>query len=408
MAGDRIVIAGTGLAALRSAERLRELGFVGEIVLVGSEATMPYYRPALSKQFLGGQMTERDLKIEQLEDLDLVWRVGTQIQGLNLKERHLLLPGGERLPFDGLVIATGAEARRIDGGQHADPRITPIRTFDDVARLRLHLRNDRLGVAVLGTGVLGCEAASTLVHMGRRVTMIGRDSAVMRNVIGDELAARLTRVHEDNGVTLALRNTVRQWVLNPDSIELVLTDGRRITVGVVVVAAGTVPAVEWLRSSGLPLDDGVVCEPTCHVVGTEDVVAAGDVARWANMRYDDVPRRIEQWMNATEMGRAAAHNLLAGRAQAAPYLPLISFWSEQHGVRLHAAGLPPLGSEVVPLPTPASAPLMSYRRDGRVVGVVGLNCSGEVLRQAELLLRDVPKLRWQRSELAASKEREAV
>lgn len=388
MAGDQIVIAGTGLAALRTAERLRELGFVGDITLVGNETSKPYYRPGLSKQLLGGEMSEKDLEIAPFDDLDLVWRLGTQIQGLNTKERFVQLPGGERLQFDGLVIATGAEARRIHGGQHSDPRITTIRTLDDIARLRRQLRNDRLGVAVLGTGILGCEAASTLVHAGHHVTMIGRDSAVMRNVIGDELASRMTRLHEDAGVTVALRTTVRQWVLNRDSIDLVLADGRTVSVGAVVVAIGTVPAVEWLRSSGLHLDDGVLCESTCHVIGADDVVAAGDVARWPNLRYDDVPRRVEQWMNATEMGRAAAFNLLVGRSNAKPYAPLISFWSEQHGVRLHAAGLPPLANEATQLPTSANAPLMAYRRDGRVVGVVGLNCSGEVLRQAELLLRD--------------------
>src|SRR4051794_41255927 len=142
MAGDRIVVAGTGLAALRTAERLRDLGLVGDISLVGNETTRPYYRPGLSKQLLAGEMTEKDLEIAPFDDLDLVWRLSTPIQGLNTKERFLQLPGGERLGFDGLVIATGAEARRIHGGPHSNPPITTIPAPDDNAPPRRQPRHD--------------------------------------------------------------------------------------------------------------------------------------------------------------------------------------------------------------------------------------------------------------------------
>ena len=97
----------------------------------------------------------------------------------------------------------------------------------------------------------------------------------------------------------------------------------------------------------------MVCEATSHVVGAEDVVAAGDVAQWPNIRFDNVPRRIEHWLNAIEMGRAAAENLLAGRAAAEPFTPMPRFWTEQYGVRIQAAGVPKLGKDIVSLGSPS-------------------------------------------------------
>jgi hypothetical protein len=149
----------------------------------------------------------------------------------------------------------------------------------------------------------------------------------------------------------------------------------------VVVAVGTEPATTWLRSSGLPLEDGVVCEPTCHVVGVTDVVAAGDVAQWPNLRFDASPRRIEHWLNAVEMGRAAAESLLAGRAAAKPFTPMPRFWTEHYGVRIQAAGVPKLGTDTVMLGTSdgGTGTVIGYVRENRLVGVVGLDCPSSVL-----------------------------
>ena len=100
-----------------------------------------------------------------------------------------------------------------------------------------------------------------------------------------------------------------------------LSNGRLLLADCVVLAVGSMPNTRWLRGSGLVVDDGVLCESTCHAVGATDVVAAGDVARWPNLRFDGVPRRVEHWLNAVEMGRAAAANLLAGRGRAEPCSP---------------------------------------------------------------------------------------
>jgi NADPH-dependent 2,4-dienoyl-CoA reductase/sulfur reductase-like enzyme len=112
------------------------------------------------------------------------------------------------------------------------------------------------------------------------------------------------------------------------------------------------------------------------VVGASDVVAAGDVARWPNLRFDGVPRRVEHWLNAIEMGRAAAENLLAGKSRAKPFTPLPRFWSEQHHVRIQAAGIPAIGQQTMYLstrPNGAERSITGYIRAGKPVGIVGLN-----------------------------------
>lgn len=125
------------------------------------------------------------------------------------------------------------------------------------------------------------------------------------------------------------------------------------------------------------VDDGVLCESTCHAVGATDVVAAGDVCRWPNLRFDGVPRRIEHWLNAVEMGRAAAANLLAGRGRATMFTPLPRFWSEQHHVRIQAAGMPGLADQQLKLDSRSSgsspASISVFTGSGTTIGIVGLD-----------------------------------
>lgn len=390
----RIVIVGVGLAGMRAAERLREIGFSDEIVMLGAEPRMPYHRPALSKQFLTGAMKLPDLAIEPLDDLAAVWRLDTPVSRLDHQRRTVHLPGDEELGYDGLVIATGVEARRQSGGQHGHPRVVVLRTVADAQRLQRALAGNRLPVVVLGSGFTGCEIASSLRSMAREVTLVGRSTGLMANLLGPELGRELAELHSHHEVDLELGVTVADWDLrSARSVGVRLSNDRVIEAACVVVAVGSVPAVGWLRDSGVPIDDGVVCEATCHVAGFDDVVAAGDVAQWPNLRFDSTPRRIEHWTNASEMGRAAAESLLAGRASAQPFTPVPRFWSEHHGLRIQAAGVPAIGEERVLLrpASPGNRSVTGYVRGRQVVGIVGFNSSAAVLAYADELIYEQPR-----------------
>ncbi|QQQ74071.1 FAD-dependent oxidoreductase [Saccharothrix sp. 6-C] len=377
----RIVVVGAGIAGLCAAERLRELGFDGEIVIVGSESTMPVHRPMLSKQFLTGELAAADVLTAPAENLDATWRLNTPVSQLDPRRRVVHLPGGEELEYDGLVIASGVEPRRHPGGMNAHPRVVVVRTRADTRKMKNLLDRSREQVVVVGSGFIGCEVASSLRSMDRSVAIVGRTGTLMNNLLDNDLATRLTDLHRRNKVRLELGVTVRSWAGGASRAELLLSTGRTLGASCVVVAVGSVPAVSWLRDSGARLDNGVVCEATCHVEGMEDVVAAGDVASWPNLRFDGKPRRVEHWTNAIEMGRAAAESLLSGRESATPFTPVPRFWSEQHGLRIQAVGMPSVGVEHVSLDQVSTSQrsLTGYLRDGRLTGVIGFDRSVAVL-----------------------------
>jgi hypothetical protein len=192
----------------------------------------------------------------------------------------------------------------------------------------------------------------------------------------------VTRLHRERGVRVWLRTEVRNWVPGEWGIGVHLTNGKVVVAGSVIVAVGGEPETDWLHGSGLDVSDGILCGPTCHVVGAADVVAAGDVARWPNHRFGAIPRRIEHWLNAVEMGRAAARNLLAGRAAAPPFAPLPRVWSEQYGERFQVAGMPGLGRETARLEgDPRTGPgMLGYFARGAPVAVLGRDSPRAMLR----------------------------
>jgi NADPH-dependent 2,4-dienoyl-CoA reductase/sulfur reductase-like enzyme len=385
----RIVIAGAGLAGLRAAERVRELGFDGELVIIGEESRAPYHRPALSKQFLLGEQRPRDLELHSYVELDAQWRLGTRVRGLDPARRVLELPGGEELSYDGLVIATGVQARHPAGVPIYDPRLSALRTVEDAVAVQRALNASDQPVVVVGGGFLAVELAATFRQFGRDVTMVSRSPVLLGHVLGPALGEGIGRMHEARGVSLALGTEVRNWAPKDWGIGMHLSSGKVVVAGCVVLAVGSVPAVDWLRGSGLDISDGVKCGPTCHVEGAEDVVAAGDIARWPNLRFDRTPRRVEHWLNGVEMGRAAAESRLAGRTSARPYRPLPRFWSEQYGVRFQAAGMPGLGDRTVRLSGDPrrGRSVVGYQGRGELLAVVGRDSPRKVLEWTSVLKR---------------------
>ena len=389
MTGDRIVVVGAGVAGLRAAERLRELGFGGDLVMVNEERHRPYHRPALSKQLLTGDLAPADLALRGYLPLGLSWRDCVPGMRLNTRSHVLELPGNEALRYDGLVIATGVRARQLPGMPVHNPRVHVLRTLDDAMALHGTLTADSGPITVIGSGFTACEIAATARELGREVTVVARSATLLGRAVGPVIGERVTRLHRENGVTLALGAEVVQWLPQPFGVTMLLSNGKSLTASCVVIAVGGVPAVDWLQGSGLHCGDGVLCTPTCHVVGANDIVAAGDVAAWPNHRFDPTPRRIEHWLNAVEMGRAAAESLLAGPARAGRFEPLPQFWSEQFGVRIQAAGIPSLGQYTTTLQYDGVPSVTGYLSGHRLVGVLGWDHPQAVLSWAAELDRQL-------------------
>ncbi len=315
--------------------------------MVGNEPHRPYHRPELSKQLLTGRVDTDQLRLAAYTDVDARWRLNTAARGVDTGRRMLMLPGGEQLAYDGLVIATGMEARHLPGAPVSDPRVHQLRTLDDATRLREALSMDKEPVVVIGGGFVGCEVAASLRAVKRRVTIVTEGPTLMAGALPPDLCDSITRLHQSKGVGVAVGVEVLHWLPQDNGIAVHMSDGQVLVAGHVVIAIGGLPAVSWLRGSKIRHDEfvGVHCEATCHAVGSADVVAAGDVACWPNLRFDEVPRRVEHWLNAVEMGRAAAENLLLGPSRATAFTPLPRYWTEQYRMKVQVAGQPQLGGE---------------------------------------------------------------
>ena len=370
---ERIVVVGTGGAGLRAAERVRELDFAGELVIIGDEPYRPYHRPMLSKQVLTGSVRPRDVLLPTHSDLEAIWRPKTRAARLDTDEHIVYLPGGEEIDYDGLIVATGLQPAHLPGAPRHDHRVHVLRTVADAVAVQKLLAHGKGRVALIGGGFLAGEVASAARELGRDTTIIIREDTMLDNVPGYDVSETVTALQEANGVRLVTNATVQHWhTKSSDGITMHLSTGEVVVADCVVLCVGSVPATDWLRGSGLLVDDGVMCEATTHARGADDVVVAGDVARWPNLRFDTVPRRVEHWMNAVAMGRHAAEALLSGREAAEPFTPLPKFWSEQHGVRIQGAGHPALAQDTVPLTeaVPIGSKITGYLAGGALVGIL--------------------------------------
>ncbi|WP_052711215.1 FAD-dependent oxidoreductase [Pseudofrankia sp. DC12] len=398
---NRVVIVGGGLAGLSAAERLRARGFAGQIVIVGDEPHPPYNRTPLSKQLLTGQLPPADLRLRAHTDPAASWRLGVPAAGLDPRGRQVILADGTTLDFDGLVIATGVAARRLPDQPAAGP-VHTLRTLADAHALDETLAAARQ-VAVVGGGFLGCELAATARHRALSVCLIEPADVLMARPLGAHIGGLAAAAHRRAGVRLHLGSQVTRWTPTTRGFRLALTGGARVDADAVLVAVGTAPAVDWLAHCGLALGDGVQCDATTHVLAAdgqpvEGIVAAGDVACWPNLRFDTVRRRVEHWINAVEMGQAAADALLAGPRHAVPFTPVPRFWSHQHDLRIQAAGLPALATDVTLLAGcfDAGRFLAGYTRPADdatpvLVGVVAFDAPRALARWTPHIGRPLPR-----------------
>ena len=367
----QVVVVGAGLGGLRAAESLRGQGF--DVMVIGDEPHLPYNRPPLSKESLKGGVEVEGLHFRRKHD-DIDWRLGAAATGCSLASRMVMVDDAA-YPFDGLVIASGIRPRHLPV---PGPQPPVLRTADDALALRSRL-TPGASLLVVGAGFIGCEVAATARQLGCEVTVTAYDAEPMLRPLGPELGAAMRAHHEAHGVTFHLGQGVKEF--HDDGVTL--TDGTRLTADVVIEAVGSVPNVEWLHGNDLNLEDGVLTDNLMRVVGTDvPVVAVGDIARFPNPRFDDVPRRIEHWNLPTETGKRAGQTLgalLNGEQPTGDFRPMPAFWSDQYDISLQSYGQPALGTPTLVDGEWSGDCIVEYLRDGEVIGVVGVNRTKDLM-----------------------------
>jgi 3-phenylpropionate/trans-cinnamate dioxygenase ferredoxin reductase subunit len=342
VSGAGVVIAGGGLVAARTATALRARGFAQPIRIVAGERAWPYDRPPLSKELLAEETAGHAIGLLDAADaerLEIEVTRGRPVLAASLDERRLLLDGGEQVPFEQLVIATGARPRRLAQLDRL-PSVLTLRDEHEAHALRARLQPGAR-VVVVGAGFVGLEVASAAHARGCEVTVVEAGDVPMGAALGAELGRILAGWHAAHGVRLLCGRTVLGASEHDGVARIALSDGAELTADVLLVAIGVRPNVEWLAGSDLADPLGVPCDFDGRTAVT-GVFAAGDVSRPVR---DGRTASVGHWTPANEMARRVAELLAGGEADAREIDDY--FWSDQLGARLQLAGSVAPGAEIV-------------------------------------------------------------
>lgn len=384
----RVVVVGGGLGAHNVAEHLRRKGFEGEIELLAEENYEPYDRPPLSKD----QLWSAELPSPRLlgrpgayEQDGIVVRTGSRAIGLDTGRRVVRLADDTEVPYDALVIATGARARTLSDVP-ARSGVLSLRSFDDCLTLRAEL-SARPRTVVVGAGLIGCEVAGHAASIGMDVTVVDPQPAPLGASVGPIVGARLGAMQRDAGTRLVLGVGV-DGVVGGDRVEAVrLGDGSTLPADLVLVAFGAAPNVEWLAGSGLRVNRGVVCDEVCRT-SAPDVYAVGDVAEALQPRTG-THRVIEHWNNAREQAATVAAAILGIEPPAAalPY-----FWTDQVGSKIQSLGWLASDSEVRSIewtePKPGAVHL--FGSPEQITGAVSFDAAGRLMKLRKVIEAGAP------------------
>ncbi|MFG3185655.1 NAD(P)/FAD-dependent oxidoreductase [Streptomyces nigra] len=376
-----VVVAGAGMAGVQTAVALREKGFTGTITLIGAEPHQPYDRPPLSKAVLLGTAEGSAFDVD-FEALGVELRLGREVLGVRTAD-HVLDTEAGPVPYDVLVLATGAEPLRLPGTEGV-PGVHLLRTLDDAERLRPVLARQH-DVVVVGAGWIGAEFTTAAREAGCAVTVVEAAERPLAGALPAEVAAPMAAWYADSGAVL--RTGTRVERVEPG--EVVLDDGTRVPAGAVVVGIGARPATAWLTGSDIALGaHGEVLADDRLRTSAPDVYAVGDCASFPSGRYGE-RLLVHHWDNALQGPRTVAADIL-GEA-AAPYDPVPYFWSEQFGRFVQYAGHHPGADTLLWRGDPAGpAWSVCWLREGRLTALLAVGRPRDLAQGRRLIEAGTP------------------
>jgi 3-phenylpropionate/trans-cinnamate dioxygenase ferredoxin reductase subunit len=357
------VIVGAALAGAKTAEALRDEGFEGRVVLIGSEDELPYERPPLSKEYLRGETPREKARVHEegfYESHDIELRLGTTVERIDVGAREVEA-GGERIRFDRLLLATGAEPRRLDTAGD----VLYLRDFADSDAIAARLAAGSGRVAVVGAGWIGSEVAASARQKGLEVALVEMADVPLERVLGREVGQIYADVHTDHGVELHTGVPVETI----ESERVRLADGTDIECDFVVVGIGVKPRTALAEAAGLSVGDGILVSQRLET-SAPGVFAAGDVANAYHPFYES-KLRVEHWANALNQPATAAQAMLG---KPASYERLPYFFSDQYDVGMEYTGYATDWDEVVLRGDPGAREFVAFwLRGGRVLAGMNVN-----------------------------------
>lgn len=380
-----VVIVGGGQAGLQVAITLRQSGFGSALAIIAEEDRLPYQRPPLSKAYIKededfDRLVLRPESFYADQRIDL--RLGTRVTAIDREASSVTLSAGVPLPFDQLVIATGARNRELTLSGASLPGTFMLRSAADAERLRAALRSARR-VVVVGGGFIGLEVAATARLQGADVTVLEASDRLMGRVVSPAVSAFFLAAHRAMGTNVVLGCAVRS-ITGTDQVTGVETEAGHHPADLVLLAVGVAPNAELAEAAGLAVDRGVRVD---RFMTTTDprIFAVGDCAVFES-RHAEGPVRLESVQNAVDQAKCVAARIMGGTT---PYDGVPWFWSDQGSFKLQIVGLTQGADHVHAVGSPEEGRLVAYCFKGdRLLGIETVNRPGEHMAGRKVLAAD--------------------
>jgi apoptosis-inducing factor 3 len=376
---DRIAIVGGGAAGFAAAELLRREQYDGGIVMLSNDAAAPVDRPNLSKDFLAGQAPEEWVPLRPdsfYADQGIELRIKTDVTGIDARSREISLSDGSRIPYDRLLLATGAEPIRLWVPTSDRAPVYTLRSLADCRAIIKRAEGARRAV-VLGASFIGLEVAASLRARDIEVHLVAPEKRPMERILGPQFGDFVRALHEEHGVVFHLDETASAI----DANRVVLKNGGTLDADLVVEGVGVRPRTGLAEQAGLAVDRGVLVDAYLET-SVPGIFAAGDIARWPDPHSGE-NIRVEHWVVAERQGQAAALNIL-GRREKFTSVPF--FWSQHYDLPINYVGHAQTWDELtIDGDVAAKDCLVRYKRNGRVLAVASIFRDIESL-EAELMM----------------------
>ena len=380
----KIVIVGGGAAGFAAAEMLRREGFDGTLSMISDDAAPPVDRPNLSKDYLAGQAPEDWVPLRPDDfyagaGIDL--RLNTQVTAIDAKERKVVLANGAALPFDRLLLATGAEPVRLPIPGADQPHVHTLRTLADSRAIIASATAGAKRALVIGASFIGLEVAASLRARNLEVHVVAPEERPMARILGEEIGDFVRALHEEHGVVFHLQDTVTAI----EGRHARLKSGGTIDADLVVVGVGVRPRLALAEQAGLATDRGVTVDAYLES-SVPGIFAAGDIARWPDP-HSRANIRVEHWVVAERQGQTAARNMFGRRER---YNAVPFFWSQHYDVPINYVGHAEAWDEIKVDGSIADRDcLVQYKQKGRVLAAASIYRDLASLKAEFAMERDV-------------------
>jgi len=372
----RIVIIGGGAAGFAAAEMLRRRGFAGDVTMLSNDSAAPVDRPNLSKDYLAGSAPEDWVPLRGdswYADNKVTLRLKTEVASFDPKAKTVSLSDGTSLPYDRLLLATGAEPVKLPLPGADLPHVHLLRSLDDSRAIIAAAKSAKRAV-VIGASFIGLEVAAALRAREIEVHVVAPEKRPLEKVFGPELGDFVRALHEEHGVVFHLED----GVTGIDAKKVTLKSGGSLDADLVVTGVGVRPRLTLAEKAGLAIDKGVSVDEFL-MTSAPDVYAAGDIARWPDA-YTAQRIRVEHWVVAERQGQTAALNMMGART---PYRAVPFFWSQHYDVPINYVGHAE-GWDTIEVDGDIAKRdcLVRYRKEGKVMAIASIYRDRQCLEEA--------------------------